>query len=214
MPALLKSQTGSEFFNELDFSLRLKNLVKSLLGEVRQPDWMKTAISWKSEEFSLDTRLELAVRFEPYRFEIPLGGFGDSRRLQYEPLTTPKEWRSSMSLSPQLVRDTSILMRNVMAWLEGEFRNSAYLWYAFDPRWGTPGGRELPHCPLFDPPVRFSRNGEPLEVETQEWVGGTRGVALDTPTCAFCGETLGATPYFWAGSNLWWVHTECWRQVS
>lgn len=80
--------------------------------------------------------------------------------------------------------------------------------YEFDPRMGwTPGEDEdvLPESPLFDPPVPFSRTGQPAEFASAV------APRVVSPRCPFCNRPhTSSNPSVWAGGNLLWVHPACW----
>lgn len=180
----------------------LPALFEELLGDVECPPWLEVSLYVARNEASFLSDVFITVRVAPHQLLLPtLGSLQDPEKnlplLSRGPASIEvlipirdQELRQFREDLPRLFTDK--IRENLLA--------HAHDFYEFDPRCGwqanAVSSSALPRCPLFDPKSPFSRTGwerEPLR-------------------CPFCDRQLIEYP-IWAGGNLRWVHSKCWRRV-
>ena len=226
MPFLGQATSGflDPNFPNLDFQGLFDMVYKTLMGDMWDTPHIKARVDWVASSMSLTTQVVLRIRFLSHLRTlrdhktplVPGEGFDPNSVEDFTFQTVPhdKEWASSFDLDPVRTRDTQALSRDIVYWMEQTLREFAPKWYDYVPRIGFQGltGRDLPLCPLFDPPATFSRNGDMYLVEGNPTAGITSMVP-EQPECFFCGCPLPEKKdVIWAGASLQWVHTECWKE--
>jgi len=192
---------SSGFLREFHFSTLAQGVLNGLLGEVKQPPWMKFVVSHSPDVLTRTFVFAVQIRIEAH--VLPRGDLWKwGPRIPHN-----RTFAAEFRVPDSVIREFRERLPDLcIKGLESSLLSGAYRLYEIDPRigwrWGS-NGDCLPVSKLFDPPGMFSRTGFPAGVEARE-----------VPRCPFCGALHQlADPPIWAGGNLMWVHEACWRSV-
>lgn len=207
------------FLRKFHFSGIGTGVLTDLLGEVELPPWMEFSFGASPDPTRRCVKLGIDVQIRP-RFQrkvpLPMGG---SREEIVIDTRAGRRLHTEFSVTDMAIRECKDdLVGFFREGIRSALLAAAHRLYEFDPRMGwcwTGMARQLqlPTSRLFDPPGPFSRTGVPLVLERDRAEAKYRTPEIDEPRCPFCREPHKFDdPPLWAGGNLLWVHTGCWRR--
>ena len=197
---------------EFHFSTTVQAMYEKLMGVVSPPaHWVvQIAVEADPQQFQTLLRLNIHVKDHYRRFH----GGGDQWN-EHVPsyLAASEEPTQDMDLATLSAEEKADHIHQVLRLLFSRVKASLY---EYDPRIGHSPSRDgpLPACPLLDPGEPLSRMGVFQPALLQRYpsiLAEDRIIGTHCPLCE--GEIDGGTEFMWGGTNMLWVHVDCWRDA-
>ena len=216
MPLQSSISPNTSLLREFHFSTAVQATYQKLMGDVGPPLNWEVQFKIKINPAKMERIFRLTIQVKPHRrLFYPIGGgetvvedvaayFASSE----EPLN------DTMLRSMGTAREQGLFFQHLIKSLFHKVKQSLY---EFDPRIGHSPSRSgpLPACPLLDPGEPLSRMGVFMPIILQynpSILADDRIIGTHCPLCK--GEIDGSKEFMWGGTNLLWVHADCWRDAA